>query len=305
MSAAHASDVLVIGEALVDVFTGPGGAHEAFGGSPANTALALGRLGHRVRLATAIGRDRRGEGLTAWLAASGVTVESTDTARTATAETALAPDGSADYAFDIAWDVDLSGVAPSPLIHTGSIAAVLEPGADAVERYLRDLQSTSTVSIDPNIRPSLVGPGDRVRIERLLALADVIKLSDDDLAWLAPGSSPRAAASRWLEAGAALVVVTRGARGALGFSHSARVACAAHRVEVVDTVAAGDTFTAALLDGLASEGLIGAQRRDALREIGVDALERVLSRAAVASAVTVGRRGANPPTREELAAAGG
>lgn len=305
MSEGNTADVLVIGEALVDLIAGPGGPHEAFGGSPANTALALGRLGHRVTLATAIGRDRRGDGLRAWLAGSGVSVESTDAARTATAEAVLAPDGSAAYTFAIDWDVDLSGVAPAPLVHTGSIAAVLEPGADAVERYLREAQTASTVSIDPNIRPSLVGSGGRVRIERLLALADVIKLSDDDLAWLAPGSSPRSAASRWLDAGAALVVVTRGARGALAFSHGARVACAAHRVDVVDTVAAGDTFTAALLDGLAAEGLIGAQRRTALREIGVDALERVLSRAAVASAVTVGRRGANPPTREELAAAGG
>jgi fructokinase len=254
---------------------------------------------------TALGDDERGRGLREWLAASGVAVAATPIARTATARATLAADGSASYAFDLAWEASLAGVRPSPVVHTGSIAAALEPGAAVVEDYLRAARATSTVSVDPNIRASLIGEGARARIERILALADVVKLSDEDLAWLAPGASPRAAASRWLSDGAELVVVTRGARGALAFAHGAAVACDAVRVEVVDTVAAGDTFTAALLDGLVAEGLAGADRRDALRAVDVETLSRLLSRAARAAAITVSRRGANPPTRAELAVAAG
>lgn len=290
----------MIGEALVDIFGGPAGPEEAFGGGPANTALALGRLGHRVRLATALGDDERGRGLREWLAASGVAVEVTPIARTATARATLAGDGSASYAFDLVWEASLAGVQPGTVVHTGSIAAALEPGAATVEAYLRSAQATSTVSVDPNIRASLSGEGSRARIERILALADVIKLSDEDLAWLAPGSSPRIAASRWLSDGADLVVVTRGARGSLAFAHGGSAACDAVRVEVADTVAAGDTFTAALLDGLVAERLAGADRRDALRAIDVETLSRLLSRASRAAAITVSRRGANPPTRAEL-----
>lgn len=296
--------ILVIGEALVDIIDGPAGPEEAFGGGPANTALALGRLGHRVRLATALGDDEHGNGVRDWLAASAVAVEATPIARTATARATLAADGSATYSFDLVWEASLAGIRPGTVVHTGSIAAALEPGTAAVEDYLRSARAASTVSVDPNIRASLSGEGARARIERILALADVIKLSDEDLAWLAPGSPPRIAASRWLSDGAQLVVVTRGARGSLAFAHGGSVACDAVRVEVVDTVAAGDTFTAALLDGLVAEGLAGADRREALRSVGVEALSRLLSRASRAAAITVSRRGANPPTRAELEAGG-
>ncbi|MEY9951550.1 PfkB family carbohydrate kinase [Leifsonia sp. EB34] len=300
MTEAAEDGILVIGEALVDIFSGPAGTEEAFGGGPANTALALGRLGHRVRLATAVGDDERGRGLREWLAASGVAVEATPIARTATARATLAADGSASYVFDLAWEASLASVRPAAVVHTGSIAAALEPGAAAVEGFLRSARATAIVSVDPNIRASLCDEGSRARIERILALADVIKLSDEDLAWLAPGSSPRNAAARWLSDGAELVVVTRGARGSLAFAHGGSVACDAVRVDVVDTVAAGDTFTAALLDGLVAEGLAGADRRDALRAIDTEALARLLSRASRAAAITVSRRGANPPTRAEL-----
>lgn len=302
MNEESCADILVIGEALVDIFSDAAGRHEAFGGSPANTALALGRLGHRVRLATALGVDQRGDALRAWLAESGVRVHATDIPRTATAEATLARDGSAAYSFDIAWDVTLAALAPAMLVHTGSIATGLEPGAAAVEQYLRKVRTTATVSVDPNIRPALVGSEQKDRIQRVLGLADVIKLSDEDLSWLAPDSSLEAAARHWLAKGASLVVVTRGARGALGFSRRAVVACDAPVVEVVDTVAAGDTFAAALLDGLTAERLIGADQRDALRQISETTLTRVLAHAARAAAITVGRRGANPPTRAELVA---
>ncbi|KQR51809.1 hypothetical protein ASF88_09350 [Leifsonia sp. Leaf336] len=291
---------LVIGEALVDIFDGAAGPEEAFGGGPTNTALALGRLDRRVRLATALGDDERGNALRDWLTASGVEVETTPIARTATARATLAADGSATYDFDLAWEAALDGVRPAAVVHTGSIAAALEPGATAVEGYLRAARATSIVSVDPNIRASVSGESSRARIERILALADVIKLSEEDLAWLAPGMSPRLAASRWLSEGAGLVVFTRGARGSLAFASGGSVACDAVRADVVDTVAAGDTFSAALLDGLVAEGLSGVGGRDALRAVDVDTLSRLLERASRAAAITVGRRGADPPTRREL-----
>lgn len=295
-----ATGVLVIGEALVDVIDAPSGTRETFGGSAANTALALGRLGRTVRLATALGDDDRGRGMRAWLKSAGVEADVTIVPRTAAARATLAADGSATYDFDLDWSVDLSRVEPGAVVHTGSIAAALRPGAEAVEAYLRRAKRRATVSVDPNIRPSLIDTVGRARVERILALADVIKLSDEDLEWLRPGTAPIAAASAWLDDAASVVVVTCGGRGAVGFVRAGAAAIEAVRVDVVDAVAAGDTFTAALLDALLAEGVLGAERRDALRDLRVEALERVLAFAATAAAITVGRRGADPPWRSEV-----
>jgi fructokinase len=291
---------LVIGEALIDILDGPDGAEEVPGGSGANTAIALSRLGGAVRLATALGDDARGARLRAWLEESDVMVEATPIERTSTAHAVFASDGSASYTFDLTWQIGIESAPAASAVHTGSLAAAVEPGAAVVEEFLRRAAATATISIDPNIRPAIVGEEKRERLMRFLELADVIKLSDEDLGWLAPGLSPLAAASRMLSAGAAVVVVTRGARGSLGFARGGNVASDAVRATVIDTVGAGDTFTAALLDTLEREGLLGAERREHLRSIGPDTLGRVLNRAGHAAALTVSRRGANPPTREQL-----
>ncbi|MGM7422243.1 PfkB family carbohydrate kinase, partial [Cellulosimicrobium sp. CpK407] len=163
----------------------------------------------------------------------------------------------------------------------------------------------ATITYDPNARPALMGdPADaRARIEALVALADVVKVSDEDLAWLVPGTDPVAVARDWLALGPALVVVTYGGEGALALTAAGEQRVTAPRVEVVDTVGAGDSFMGALLDGLWDAGLLGADRRDALRAVDTATLTRLLERCAAVAAVTVSRAGANPPRRAELTTA--
>jgi fructokinase len=139
-------------------------------------------------------------------------------------------------------------------------------------------------------------------VEQLVALADVVKVSEEDLRWLFPDQSVEVAAAAWLAAGPAVVVVTLGGDGALALTAAGRVTVPAPQVTVVDTVGAGDTFMGALRDGLNEAGLVGADRRDALRKMPLGLLEQLLVRSAAAAAVTVSRPGADPPTRAELAA---
>ncbi len=302
-------DVLVVGEALVDiVLRGDAPAAEHPGGSPANVALGLGRLGRRVSLLSRIGTDGRGERLRAHLTGSGVTLApgTVTTGRTSTATARLDAHGAASYDFDIDWQLpDAAGPAPARALHTGSIAAVLAPGGDAVLELVRRSRGALTVSYDPNARPSLMGDAReaRARMERFVAAADVVKVSDEDLLWLAPGTDPTAVAADWLALGPAVVVVTRGGDGATGLCADGAVDVAAPQVDVVDTVGAGDAFTAGLLDALAAAGLLGADRLEDLRAIGLERLEAAARRAVRTAAITCSRAGADPPTRAELAAA--
>ena len=210
---------VVVGEALVDLVGQRGdrtfSAHP--GGSPANVALGLARLGVAVTLKTCLGRDAFGEMILARLEASGVRVDggADKDAKTSLAIAALAA-GIASYDFRIDWDV--GGLAPLPVetrcLHTGSLATVLPPGkanvVDLVEREHK--RGRVTVSYDPNIRPELLGDAVRARpdIERLVALSDVVKASDDDVRWLYPDRPDEDVAQSWLASGPALVVVTRG-----------------------------------------------------------------------------------------------
>nr|BFF25481.1 hypothetical protein GCM10025732_34460 [Glycomyces mayteni] len=156
------------------------------------------------------------------------------------------------------------------------------------------------MSFDPNVRPSLMGAPDaaRERIERLVALADVVKASDEDLAWLYPDSSPMDVVKRWRGLGPAMVVATLGGEGAFAVTAAAEARCPARPITVVDTVGAGDAFTSGMLWRLDALGLLGD--RDALRRMGSAELGTVLDTAVAASAITCTRRGAEPPTRELL-----
>jgi fructokinase len=299
--------VLVVGEALVDlVQRADGSRHEAPGGSPANVALTLGRLGRHPQLLTQLGDDDRGRTVRAWLEESGVRVSAANQAgaRTSTATAKLDATGAASYDFDLAWSVDVGLAGTADLVHVGSIATVLDPGATDVARLVEDRRSSATITFDPNIRPALIDDADaaRSRVEQLVRLADVVKVSDEDLRWLRPDASLQDSAAEWLAAGPALVVVTLGGEGAFALTIAGQVSVAAPRVAVVDTVGAGDTFMGALLDGFLAEDLIGSDRRAALREMPLSVLERILRRSASAAAVTVARPGADPPTRAELAA---
>ncbi|SDQ69735.1 carbohydrate kinase [Quadrisphaera sp. DSM 44207] len=298
--------VLVIGEALVDVVVPVDGeAVEHPGGSPANVALGLARLGRETHLLTHLGDDGRGEAVRRHLEASGVQLVegSVQPGRTSTAEAALAADGSATYAFDLTWSLPRTPLPQAPLaVHTGSIAAVLQPGAATVERIMAGASGDATTSYDPNLRPDLMGEPAAVRapVEALVAVSDVVKLSEEDAAWLVPGTAPEELAAAWLRLGPAVVVLTRGADGMVALCRAGRVEVPAERVRVADTVGAGDSAMAALLDGLWEHGLLGGPAREALAGIGTGVLQDVVRRAVRAAAITVSRPGADPPTRAEL-----
>jgi fructokinase len=299
-------DVLVVGEALVDIVHRTDGSHaEHPGGSPANVALGLARLGRTARLLTRIGDDERGATVRAHLEASGVLLEpgSIVAGRTSTAAATVDAAGVASYEFLIDWDLPADvHLGTATALHTGSIAAFLQPGGDAVVRLVESAAGRVTVSYDPNARPRLMGDpaAARIRVERIVASSDVVKVSDEDLAWLTPGADPADVAAEWLTLGPALVVVTRGGEGATALNRAGRIDVPAAPVQVVDTVGAGDSFMSGLLDHLAGAGLLGAAHRDDLRTAGTDLLEDLLRHASRISAITCSRAGANPPTRAEL-----
>ncbi len=301
---------LVIGEALIDVVrTADGAVDEHPGGSPANVALGLGRLGREVDLLTWIGDDAHGALVRAHLEASGVAIApgSDSAGRTSVATAVVGADGVATYEFDLSWHVPAKWASPpaAPLVvHTGSIAAVLPPGGADVARILAAHRDSATLTYDPNLRPSLMPPPDETRpvVEALVEIADVVKVSDEDLAWLEPGAPPLEVARRWAAAGPALVVVTRGGEGATAITAAFELDVAAPPVTVADTVGAGDSFMGGLIDGLWSAGLLGADRRAALRDVDEVTLRSVLSRCAEIAAITVSRAGANPPSAAELEA---
>ncbi|PKH43803.1 carbohydrate kinase family protein [Nocardioides alpinus] len=301
--------VLVVGEALVDVVPDRDGHPQDLpGGSPANVAITLGRLGRDVRLVTLLGDDERGAVVRSWLEASDVTVLAQPTAsgRTSTAAVTLDATGAASYVFDLDWNLASVPDEECDVIHVGSIATVLEPGADAVLDAVRSRRGRALVSLDPNARPSITPDrtGPVARVEALVALADVVKVSDEDLEWLHPDHHPVATATRWASMGPGLVVVTRGGAGAIAVRpDGTTLEVPGVPVVVADTVGAGDTFSGVLIDTLLSLGVRGAAGAEALRALSDRDLLDVVTTAAIGAAVTVSRPGADPPDRAELTAA--
>ncbi|WP_394215313.1 carbohydrate kinase [Brachybacterium vulturis] len=297
---------LIVGEALTDIVVDVDGARrEHPGGSPMNVAVALSRLGHDTHLLTRIGEDARGDAIRAHLEASGVrlTPGSSVSAPTSTALARLDAHGAATYEFDLVWDPQPVGLPERvDAVHTSSIAAVLEPGAATVLDTLHRYRGTATISYDPNARPTLMGAPELVRaqIEASIALSDVVKASDEDVAWLYGTDDVEDVVDSWRELGPALTVLTRGDEGAVGFSPSGRVQVSPVIVDAVDTVGAGDTFSAGVLDALAAKDLLGAEKRPALAALPNDEIADVLQRAAALAAITVSRAGANPPWSHEL-----
>ncbi|WP_122818627.1 PfkB family carbohydrate kinase [Nocardioides pantholopis] len=298
-------DVLVVGESLVDVVDRGGEVVEHAGGSAANTAVALARLGRPVRLATALADDRYGGLVARYLGRDAVALacDPEVVERTAVARATIGADGAASYEFDLEWRVGPVPDEPLPLaVHACSIGAVLPPGADEVVALLARLRGRATVSYDINARPAVTGEGERLRaaVERVVAQADLVKASDEDLAVVRPGLDVGAAARSLLALGPAVVVVTRGAEGATWYDAHGEVTVAAAPVQVVDTIAAGDTFSAALLDGLWERGLLGGAGRVRLRDLGEPDRTALLAHAGAAAALAVTRPGADPPYRAEL-----
>jgi fructokinase len=254
-----------------------------------------------------LGRDAFGEMIIGHLEESGVVVDGGPEPWGATSlAIATLAAGIATYDFRIGWDV--AALPPLPVearcLHTGSLATVLPPGDAAVLDLVRREHERGrvTVSYDPNVRPALLGEPERARpgIERLVALSDIVKVSDEDLRWLYPGERDEDVAHRWLAAGPALVVVTRGGEGTFAVSARVEVRRAAVPVQLVDTVGAGDSFTSGLLDGLRRADLIGGPHREALADVDEATLVSVLDEAAFIAAITCSRPGADPPTRAEV-----
>ncbi|HEU4948561.1 MAG TPA: carbohydrate kinase [Kribbella sp.] len=320
--------VLVIGEALVDIVSsGPAGGVRSSGGSgsaggsgsgrkgtqstpggsPANVAVGLARLGVPTELVTRFGTDPYGDQLGAHLFGNGVQVAagSIDPGfRTSTATALLDPDGVASYQFDITWEPPALTLATGcPAVHTGSIATLLEPGAEAIRKFLASLADQPvTVTLDPNARPTITPDpvSTWAAVRELAAASDLVKLSDEDCEFLRPGLTPDAIAAELLSVDrTSCVVITLGGAGAIGISRTARVEVPAPVIEVVDTVGAGDSFMAALIAGLFARGLLGSVRLEGLDE---QTLREVVDYAVKAAAITCTRHGADPPTAAEHAA---
>lgn len=291
-------EVLVVGEALVDIVVSPRGTVEHPGGSPANVAYGLGRLGADTALLTSIGDDHYGAAIEKHLRSAGVSLlpGSKGPGGTGTATAVLASDGSAHYDFDIRWD--LPRIAPAALpkvLHTGSIATFLAPGAAVVRELLEQSHKRCVVTYDPNVRPALLGSQFEARtiFEGLVPFTEVVKLSDEDARWLYPRLSLDDIPKRILELGAGLVAVTMGAEGSLLTTGGPLVVAPSVKSAVVDTIGAGDAYMSALIYGLLMRGA------DGLAPSVLESLGRMASKAA---AITVRRPGAHPPTSEELRA---
>lgn len=298
---------LVVGEALVDVVRRDGTETAFPGGSAANCAVALSRLDRPVRFTSAWGPDEYGDLLARHLASNGVTMagDPRRLARTASATATIGPDGAATYVFDITWEPgpaalpdDLTAV----VVACGSIGAVLDPGADVVRAELTTRRATALTYYDLNARPQVTGVGPELveRVEQLIGLADLVKGSDEDLVALWPEATEDVIAEKVLGRGAASFVVTKGEHGATWWSRGGRVDVAMVPVEVVDTIGAGDTFGAAMIDALWTLGAVGAGAGERVAALTTDQVQGVLARAVAAAAVTVSRAGADPPYASEL-----
>ena len=292
--------VWVCGEVLIDEL--PSGA--VVGGGPANTAKALARLGHEVAFIDGISTDAYGVKARAELAADGVdlSLAMTSDLPTAVAEVTLAADGGASYVFKLdktatfdfnsSWLPDHSRHKPQ-VLHIGTLATLVQPGADVLFDWALACADFAPVVFDPNIRPQVMSDRDKyvALVEKWIGISSVVKLSDDDFEWLYPGKSPESIANQWLQGGVALVVMTRGADGLIGYTSDGVVEVAGEKVNVVHTEGAGDTVGAIVVQGLITDGLLNMRG---------SVLKNVLHRAAVAAAITCSRAGAQPPYAHEI-----
>ena len=306
--------IVCAGEALIDMLprTLPSG-EEVYlpvpGGAVFNTAIGCGRLGHETAFVCGLSDDMMGARLRAALAHSNVDASLSPALD---APTTLAfvelTDGQARYAFyDENTALRRMGLDDLPALpagtqalHVGAISLIGEPAGGAFEALaMRALEAGAVLSFDPNIRPGFIrdGAAHRARCLRLAAKAHVLKVSDEDLDWLAEGADGEALLQDWRTAGVPLLLLTRGGDGVTVFTPEASFDVAAERVAVVDTVGAGDTFNAGLLVGLSRAGLLSPQ---ALRGADEEALREAVRLGVRAAAVTVSRAGANPPTAAEL-----
>lgn len=303
--------IICAGEALIDMLPRNTAEGATFlpvaGGSVFNTAIALGRLGADVGMVTGLSRDMFGDILLSGLVASGVdAADAVFSDRPTTLAFVTLVDGQARYAF---YDENTAGRMLQPgdmppladdvrALFVGGISLAVEPCAAAYEAMVARA-GDRVVMLDPNIRPGFIADEAifRARMDRLLARADIVKASDEDMEWLTGASDPAEGAQAILDRGARVVLVTEGAQGARAVTRDGTVHVPGRKVDVADTVGAGDTFNAGALAALQRAGCL---TRAGIAALGTDELRTALELGVRAAAVTVSRAGANPPWEDEL-----
>lgn len=305
--------ILCCGEALIDMLPrettlGEKGFAPYAGGAIFNTAIALGRLGVPTAFFTGLADDMMGEILIDTLKASNVDSSLCVMAsRPSTVAYVKLVNGQATYAFydegtagRMITEADLPALDDTcEALHFGAISLIPSPCGETYEALMKREQAKRVISLDPNIRPGFIKdkPAHMARINRMAAMSDILKFSDEDLEWFGISGDHDQLAKYWLDHGAKLVVITKGAEGATGYTKALKVSVPSERVTVVDTVGAGDTFDAGILASLKMNDLLTKAQVASLDE---KALRDALALGAKAAAVTVSRAGANPPWAKEI-----
>lgn len=305
--------ILCCGEGLIDMLPRETTRDEKgfapyAGGAIFNTAIALGRLGVPAGFFTGLSDDMMGDILRTTLRESHVDFSYCATlSRPTTIAFVKLVDGHASYAF---YDENTAGrmITQADLptlgddceaLHFGAISLISEPCGSTYEILMAREQANRVISLDPNIRPGFIKDKDAhvARIHRMAAMSDILKFSDEDLAWFGLEGDEETMVKYWLDRGAKLVVMTHGADGAVGYTKSVKAKITSERVEVVDTVGAGDTFDAGVLASLKKQNLL---TKDKVANLTEGQIAEALSLGAKAAAVTVSRAGANPPFAHEI-----
>lgn len=306
--------ILCCGEALIDMLPRQSTAGEPSfapyaGGAIFNSAIALGRLGVPTEFFSGLSSDLFGQQIRDVLAASNVGSRYANvSARPTTLAFVRLTDGHATYTF---YDENTAGrmltEADLPALGDdvdamlfGAISLIPEPCGAAYEALMKREHQKRVTMLDPNIRPGFISDKQHhlERMQRMIAMADIVKLSDEDLAWFGEAGGHDEIAADWLERGPSLVIITRGSKGATAYSKKQQVSVTPEKVTVVDTVGAGDTFNAGVLASLHEQN---ALTKSAVANLSEDAIHKALTLGARAAAITVSRAGANPPWRRELA----
>ena len=298
------SQVWVAGEVLIDLIPEGADHKPILGGGPANTAKALSKIGIDTQIIDGISSDKYGQMAKDELVTSGVKLDYVKNSDkpTCLAIVSLNDSGSASYEFVIentaTFDFNLDWL-PNPqtkrpaLLHIGTLATVIEPGASVLFEWAQSVAKVAPIVFDPNIRPAVISDRKKylMQVERWVSISSSVKVSDEDIKWLYPSLEIEQVVNSWLAKGPTLIVVTYGDKGLAGYRVREKVIVDAVKVAVADTVGAGDTVGAILVEAIMKYGLSSLS--------GVR-LEMMLKRAAKAAAITVSRSGANPPTLKEI-----
>lgn len=297
-------EIWVCGEVLIDLIPRGNKKVAIVGGGPANTAKALALLGFDSYFIDGISSDAYGQKAQAELLYDGVNLKYahfTDKP-TCTADVSLdaagvasyifAIDGSATFDFSHEWLPDPLEIKPA-VLQIGTLATIVEPAASILHEWAMKVAEVAPIVFDPNVRSSVMSDRDKYQaaVAKWSAISAVIKVSEDDLAWLYPDREQLDVAAQWLDEGAALVIITKGSYGLIGITAQGSVTVPGVKVEVADTVGAGDTVGAIVVEAIVERGLVNLHG---------EVLREVLTRAAKAASITCSRAGANPPTRAEI-----